>query len=109
MAIYTPYLKTKSFPILVNKFLSKFFFAGAIFLGAQYHDTLERLVDNVLYHNIPLEHNYFPDARGFKIDLELTQNGKRAYFLNYNETKIPITYNLVQKLGELSNEHIQTR
>jgi hypothetical protein len=90
---------------LMKSVISKITFAGALYLGAYYNEPILRIIDGLMYRNVPVEKGFFTDARGWHVETKLNGNGKIEYYLNYqNLRRIPLTYEALSELERIAND-----
>lgn len=75
----------------------------ALYAGAKHHDTINRIEDFVLRHNVEVEEQFFADPRGVSISLRTNNNGKREVYLRHSDsgTEIPILEDLMPPNSQL--------
>lgn len=106
MAIYKGYtgMDIPAWELLKSVF-SKVTFVGALYLGAYYNEPILRIVDGIMYRNVPVEKGFFTDARGWHVETKLNGNGKIEHYLNYqNLRRIPMTYEALSELERIAND-----
>lgn len=90
---------------LTKSVFTKVSFLGAVYIGAYYNEPILRITDTLLYSNVPVEKGFFTDARGWHIETKLNTNGRREYYLNYQNLKrIPLTYSAISQLERYAND-----
>lgn len=81
------------------------------------HETLNRFVDNIMYHDIDVADNYFQDSNGLTIDKKINKDGFEEVYLLHNPSgknyaiqndMMPPTYDMLESIAnrvENMNKH----
>lgn len=86
---------------LLKLLLTKATILASLYIGASYHQTINRAADNLIYNSLPVQEGFFTDYNGLELQLKLNKDGKKEPHLSYEEEfSIPLTYKNLEKVVE---------
>ncbi len=86
---------------LLKIILTKATIIGTLYIGAHYHQPINRVIDNLVYKSIPVQKGFFTDYNGLELQVRLNKEGKKEHYLVYeNKFSIPLTYKNLEKVLE---------
>lgn len=83
----------------------------AFYFGAKNHSIVKRVEDTLLYMNVPVAKNSFPDPSGLEIRTEINRNGEKEVYIMHIESgkKIAIGYDMLPKDLEILAQGLENR
>lgn len=81
-----------------------------IIMGFMFHEHIERAIDYVLYHNVPVAQTSYQDPRGADTRIYTNENGERQLYVvtqGQNPQKVALDRDLLPLQSQLEEKLLQ--